>query len=434
MSDYLTRSFRAQVTTAMDSVLRATVFEITKIFESSLHGYQVELIQRGEEIIRLQKKLQQSESKLKEMEDGGDRSTEKKKLQSEDAPTASTASQQISDDPEIDVEEPDDWCAPLGCESLTTQDSGVCPSVRLRPLSISLWHVPIKQEVQSDDSESRQPTKEGRKSKKNKRNKYIQDRSLTLSASRNRSTETERLLKAVKEEIFDLPRFNSSAAFKEHLRIHAHSFACTKCPKKFRTKQALELHKTRIHKRKNYTEFNGDLSWTRPLEEFEDQQVNPGFPNKDPSHTVTHGNDQLSSRDDIKQSKEPEIMGSRHSDGFACSVCNKVCKTKYTLTVHFRVHAGQKPFESGKYCKKFNSRSNLHKDNTTDSCPASNLVRCEKCAKKFYSQKKYKKHMIEFHSSWPYSCKICGKGFCTKGRYRNHYERVHVNATVEVTV
>lgn len=43
---------------------------------------------------------------------------------------------------------PDDWCAPLGCETVTKQEDSVCPSVRLRQLYIPLWHVPIiKQEV-----------------------------------------------------------------------------------------------------------------------------------------------------------------------------------------------------------------------------------------------------------------------------------------------
>ena len=43
---------------------------------------------------------------------------------------------------------PDDWCAPLGSEVVTKQEEGICPSVRLRPLHIPLWPVPLtKQEV-----------------------------------------------------------------------------------------------------------------------------------------------------------------------------------------------------------------------------------------------------------------------------------------------
>lgn len=43
---------------------------------------------------------------------------------------------------------PDDWCAPLGCETGTKKDEVACPSVRLRTLSIPLWNIPIiKQEV-----------------------------------------------------------------------------------------------------------------------------------------------------------------------------------------------------------------------------------------------------------------------------------------------
>lgn len=43
---------------------------------------------------------------------------------------------------------PDDWCAPLGCETVRKKEDDECPSVRLRQLYIPLWHVPVvKQEV-----------------------------------------------------------------------------------------------------------------------------------------------------------------------------------------------------------------------------------------------------------------------------------------------
>lgn len=43
---------------------------------------------------------------------------------------------------------PADWCAPLGCETVTKLEEVVCPSVRLRQLYIPLQPVHLtKQEV-----------------------------------------------------------------------------------------------------------------------------------------------------------------------------------------------------------------------------------------------------------------------------------------------
>ncbi|XP_029021211.1 uncharacterized protein LOC114864511 isoform X3 [Betta splendens] len=151
MSDYLKRAFRAQLTTTMDSLMRRVVFEIMTVFENSIHDHQMELAHKGEEVVQLKIKLQTAELKLKERECVRDGAVEMDKAYVNETQRLSEAIQntpdQTSDVPEIDVEVPDDWCAPLGCETVTKKNEDECPSVRLRPLSIPLWHVPIKQEV-----------------------------------------------------------------------------------------------------------------------------------------------------------------------------------------------------------------------------------------------------------------------------------------------
>ncbi|KAG8004022.1 hypothetical protein GBF38_008078 [Nibea albiflora] len=147
MSDFLTRGFRAQLSTTMESVLRTAVLEVMKLFENSLNDHQIELAHKGEEIAQLKIKLQRAEVKLREIECEGERATEVNELQKEPEDVVNPSAQ-TSEVPEIDFEVPDDWCAPLGCETLTKQDDNVCPSVRLRPLYIPLWHVSlVKEEV-----------------------------------------------------------------------------------------------------------------------------------------------------------------------------------------------------------------------------------------------------------------------------------------------
>ncbi|XP_068596097.1 uncharacterized protein [Brachionichthys hirsutus] len=72
--------------------------------------------------------------------------------------------EQTSDVPEIQFEVPDDWCAPLGCETTVKMDEAACPSVRLRQLYIPLSHVPlIKKEVEDYAIDSHKQKKKGRR-------------------------------------------------------------------------------------------------------------------------------------------------------------------------------------------------------------------------------------------------------------------------------
>lgn len=186
MSDRLTREFRAQLTTTVESALRRILFEIMNIFDNSLHDHRMELAQKGEEVAQLKIKLQRLEIRLKDSKSGGDGEEDKTTTLTDHlkrGPEAFPhASEQTSEIPEIDFEGgvkfiniqnalhcfykmhcerfviaryfvlllavPDDWCAPLGCEVVTKQEEGICPSVRLRQLYIPLWPVHLtKQEV-----------------------------------------------------------------------------------------------------------------------------------------------------------------------------------------------------------------------------------------------------------------------------------------------
>ncbi|KAM7000000.1 uncharacterized protein LKV04_004971 [Tautogolabrus adspersus] len=188
MSDYLMKEFRALLSTTMESVLRRAMFEIMKIFENSIHDHQLELAQKGEEIVQLKVKLQKAEIKLRDNGCAGDEraemnisQTSETRIKPEDFLNASAQTSAVS---EIDFEVPDDWCAPLGCETVTKPEEGGCPSVRLRQLSIPLWHVPIKQEVASHDIDSHPQTKGLRRSKRdsssNDKNKQTLDNNLLM--------------------------------------------------------------------------------------------------------------------------------------------------------------------------------------------------------------------------------------------------------------
>lgn len=105
MSDRLTREFRAQLTTTVESALRRILFEIMNIFENSLHDHRMELAQRGEEVAQLKIKLQRSEIRFKDSKCGHDGEEDKNTDQEEREPEPFLpVSEQTFEVPEIDFE------------------------------------------------------------------------------------------------------------------------------------------------------------------------------------------------------------------------------------------------------------------------------------------------------------------------------------------
>lgn len=108
MSDHVTREFRAQLTTAMDSIMRRTMFEVMKIFDNSLSDFKLELVQKGEEIAHLKVKLQKAEVRLKDVKCSDDkaeeRNTSRKNQLDKDPDKVPHLSEQPSVVPEFDFE------------------------------------------------------------------------------------------------------------------------------------------------------------------------------------------------------------------------------------------------------------------------------------------------------------------------------------------
>ncbi|MEQ2266918.1 hypothetical protein XENORESO_021474 [Xenotaenia resolanae] len=192
MSDRLMRGVRVQLTTTMDSVLRTAVFEVMRIFESALYNHKMEMAQKGEEVAQLTVKLQTAELKLKDFELRNPRGAEINKTQteSEDVPDALEQSTTV---PEIDVEVPDDWCAPLGYDMVTKQEEGFCPSTD--NCCINLQRSPVERRSK-------------RISTKNENPKLTQDKRLPVCDKANWNPKTSgdlsRLLKGLNQDYCNL--------------------------------------------------------------------------------------------------------------------------------------------------------------------------------------------------------------------------------------
>lgn len=108
---------------------------------------------------------------------------------------------------------------------------------------------------------------------------------------------------------------------------------------------------------------------------------------------------------------------------FECSICNKLFANTTSLSVHQRIHKGEKPFKCLECGRDFRQHSDLHY-HTVSIHSDKKAYQCEFCGKEFSRKYSLSIHQKIHTGVRDYKCETCQRGF-RAAIYLQEHRRIH---------
>lgn len=183
-----------------------------------------------------------------------------------------------------------------------------------------------------------------------------------------------------------------------HVRKHKRflRFSCYKCSMVFGSVIAANKHKE-THKTSDIVCFGCNMC-------FESQEELG-------NHTTTYFRG--------TNARKPRPPVQLQGNSLTCPICEKVCKTKTSLSTHLLIHTDRKKDHTCEVCGKcFFQKGSLagHMLQHTDVKP----FQCEICKSSFKTSRRLRQHIAIHDGGKPFSCDQCGKLFRLKRQLNNH--------------
>ncbi|XP_076668300.1 uncharacterized protein LOC143368940 isoform X1 [Andrena cerasifolii] len=116
----------------------------------------------------------------------------------------------------------------------------------------------------------------------------------------------------------------------------------------------------------------------------------------------------------------------REGENVECPIC-KCIYLRSSLSVHMRVHNGDRPYECQVCSKAFSTKWNLQLHKWTHAARSSKPFKCNQCSAAFYRHSDYTAHMNSHRNVRPYTCNYCGAQFIRKYNCLRHVKEHEEN-------